>query len=33
MWTALRFNRSTGSGWIWYVTATDGRPESSGLSC
>jgi hypothetical protein len=28
MWTPLRFTRSTGSGWIWYVTATDGRQEA-----
>jgi hypothetical protein len=27
MWTPLRFTRSSGSGWIWYVTATDGRQE------
>jgi len=27
MWTPLRFTRSTGSNWIWYVTATDGRQE------
>lgn len=28
MWTPLRFTRSSGSGWIWYVTATDGRQEA-----
>ena len=28
MWTPLRFTRSTGSNWIWYVTATDGRQEA-----
>ena len=27
MWTPLRFTRSSGSEWIWYVTATDGRQE------
>lgn len=27
MWTPLRFTRSSGSNWIWYVTATDGRQE------
>jgi hypothetical protein len=24
MWTPLRFTRSPGTGWIWYVSATDG---------
>jgi hypothetical protein len=28
MWTPLRFTRSSGSDWIWYVTATDGRQEA-----
>lgn len=28
MWTPLRFTRSAGSGWIWYVTATDGTQEA-----
>jgi len=28
MWTPLRFTRSSGSGWIWYVAATDGRQEA-----
>jgi hypothetical protein len=28
MWTPLRFTRSSGSNWIWYVTATDGRQEA-----
>jgi hypothetical protein len=28
MWSPLRFTRSAGSDWIWYVTATDGRQEA-----
>lgn len=28
MWTPLRFSRSPGTGWIWYVTATDGTQEA-----
>lgn len=28
MWTPLRFSRSPGTGWVWYVTATDGTQEA-----